>query len=70
MRLEQSIDCPDCGTPIAIETRALMEGASFACGTRGAEISMAGRAGEGWGAAQAKFAALKADMLKDGEGGA
>ncbi|MBY5986811.1 hypothetical protein [Roseovarius atlanticus] len=70
MRLEQSIDCPDCGTPIAIETRALMEGAAFACGSCGAEISMARRAGESWGAAQAKFAALKANMLKDGEGGA
>ena len=68
MSLEQSIDCPDCGTPIAIETRALMEGASFACGNCGAEISMAGRAEESWGAAQAKFAALKADMLKAGEG--
>ena len=45
-----------------------MEGASFACGNCGAEISMAGRAEESWGAAQAKFAALKADMLKAGEG--
>lgn len=68
MSLEQSIDCPDCGTPIAIETRALMEGAAFTCGTCGVEISMAGRAEESWRAAQATFEALKADMLKDGEG--
>jgi transcription elongation factor Elf1 len=66
--LEQSIDCPDCGTPIAIETRALMEGASFTCGNCGVEISMAGRAEESWRAAQAKFEALKAEMLNTGEG--
>ena len=68
MSLEQSIDCPDCGQPIAIETRALMEGASFTCGNCGVEISMAGRAEESWRAAQAKFEALKADMQKAGEG--
>lgn len=66
MSLEQSIDCPDCGTAIPIETRALLEGAAFACPKCAAEISMSPRRDETWGAAQKKFEALKAEMQAAG----
>jgi len=62
--LDQSIDCPDCGTSIPFETYKLLSGTAFECPGCGISIQIASASAASARDAFQQFEALKADMLK------